>query len=515
MYRYVLFDLDGTLTDPREGICKSVQYALRDQNIEEPGLEKLEPFIGPPLSESLREFYGMDDGQIKKAVSKFRERYETVGIYENELYPGMAEFLAGLQKRGVHLAVASGKPREFVEKVLDHFQIRGYFEAVEGSEKDGGRTEKTEIMKKALAGLFSLPEEEMEKRLENGLPSADILMVGDRKFDVEGARALSIDSAAVSYGYAAEGELQKAGADFITDNLPELFRFITGEGNMAGRTYGKFGENGEKSGALQKSIRILSPIVYDYLLSLVVILLLGGIIAMLPGIGEHSQRVSVLVQAVASVIGIGLFYGIYRKEKYRPISHVVQRRNRRRLGKHAFFLGGLSVCLGLFLNMAIFYVNLPAVSDSYETVAGVQYSVPFGLGLLIYGIIVPVEEELVFRGLVYGRMRKYFSAGLSIPVSALLFGFYHGNFIQGIYGFFMGCLLAWAFESYKDLKASALVHGAANLAVYTVSSLPLLRQGIFSAKGFWVAGVLTVVFAACLLVPHLKKASNGSKRRKI
>ena len=510
MYRYVLFDLDGTLTDPKEGICKSVQYALIAQHIEEPDLDKLEPFIGPPLADSFREFYGMNEEQVKQAVAKFRERFETVGIYENELYPGMDRFLAGLQKKGVHLAVASSKPREFVEKVLTHFGIRRYFEVVAGSEKDGRKVEKTDVMREALGKLFSIPEEEVEKGL-----AADVLMVGDRKFDVLGAKAFSIDSAAVSYGYAPDGELEEAGADYITDNLEELWTIITGERAPGG---GAYGQRAEKVPALQKSLRILSPIVYDYVLTLVVVLVLSWGFRLLTGgvraegtplqnslFADYSEAISAIFQAVASLAGIVLFSRMYRKEKYQPISHVVKRRNDRRLLKQSGFLAGLSVCLALFLNMAISYLNLSSVSDSYEKAANIQYSLPLAAGLIVYGIIAPIEEELVFRGLVYGRMRKYFPAAAAIPVSALLFGAYHGNLVQLIYAFCMGCLLAWAFERYKDIKASVLVHAAANLAVYTVSSVPAIRQSVFSPRGFAVTGILTVVFAACLVCQNILK----------
>lgn len=492
MYHYVLFDLDGTLTDPKEGICKSVQYALHAQKIEEPDIDKLEPFIGPPLAESFREFYGMNEEQVKEAVAKFRERFETVGIYENELYPGMKEFLAGLQKKGIHLAVASSKPREFVEKILDHFEIRRYFEVVVGSEKDGRKAEKVDVIREVLSRLFSVAEDRIEEQGMEAIPTKDVLMVGDRKFDVLGAKAFALDCAAVSYGYAPEGELEKAGADYMTDNLEELWTIITGES----------GKRQRKESALQKSLRILAPLVYDFVLSLMVLSLLGfGLNLLLNGplqakagwFETNSEAVSVYFQAIATMIGISVFLSIYQKEKYRPISHVVERRNNRRLVRAAVPLGVLSVSLALFLNIVFACLGLFSISASYEETARVQYSVPLAAGLLIYGIIVPIEEELVFRGLIYGRMKKYFPAAVSIPVSALVFGAYHGNPVQFLYAFFMGCLLAWAFERYKSLKASVLVHGAANLAVYTVSSIGSVRQKIFTTEGCVITGILAVI----------------------
>ena len=124
MKKYFLFDLDGTLTDPKEGITTCVQYALHSLGIEEPDLDRLESFIGPPLKDSFMEFYGMDEEQAQAAVKKYRERFNDKGLYENEIYPGIAPMLQMLSEKGFRLAVASSKPTVFVEKILEHFGIR-------------------------------------------------------------------------------------------------------------------------------------------------------------------------------------------------------------------------------------------------------------------------------------------------------------------------------------------------------------------------------------------------------
>lgn len=139
MFEYILFDLDGTLTDPKLGITSSVQYALRALGIEEPSLDKLEVFIGPPLTDSFREFYGLDEEQMTTAVDKYRERFATQGIFENEIYPGIPQMLADLKAKGKKLAIASSKPTLFVEQILEHFEIGKYFDHVVGSNMDGTR----------------------------------------------------------------------------------------------------------------------------------------------------------------------------------------------------------------------------------------------------------------------------------------------------------------------------------------------------------------------------------------
>ena len=215
MFDYILFDLDGTLTDPKLGITRSVQYALRALGIEEPSLDKLEPFIGPPLADSFREFYGLEEEQVVTAVAKYRERFTDQGIYENEIYPGTARMLASLRAGGKKLAIASSKPTPFVERILDHFEIRAYFDYIIGSNMDGTRGKKEEVVEEALRQMLPAGMPPAEKK-------AGVAMVGDRRFDIEGAREHGITSVGVSFGYAPEGELEQAGADHIVDRVEAL-----------------------------------------------------------------------------------------------------------------------------------------------------------------------------------------------------------------------------------------------------------------------------------------------------
>lgn len=221
MFQYILFDLDGTLTDPKVGITSSVQYALRALGIEESSLDKLEPFIGPPLADSFREFYGLSEDQIRTAIAKYRERFDNQGIYENEIYPGMAEMLETLKKGGKKLAIASSKPTQFVERILDYFHIREYFDVIVGSNMDGTRSKKEEVVEEALRQLIPSGLSGDEKQ-------SAVAMVGDRRFDIEGAKAHGITSVGVSFGYAPEGELEQAGADCIVDTVDGLLEALNG-----------------------------------------------------------------------------------------------------------------------------------------------------------------------------------------------------------------------------------------------------------------------------------------------
>ncbi len=222
MFQYCLFDLDGTLTDPKEGITRSVQHALKYFGIEEPDLDRLEPFIGPPLKDSFMEFYGLSEEQALKAVEVYRERFAPIGVLENEIIPGTGQMLAHAREKGIHLAVASSKPLVFVRQILRHFQIEDYFEVVVGSELDGTRGSKEEVVEEALRQLGILEMDPADKK-------SLCAMIGDRKFDIQGAIAHGLTGIGVSFGYAGEGELSAAGADMVADTMEQLERILLGD----------------------------------------------------------------------------------------------------------------------------------------------------------------------------------------------------------------------------------------------------------------------------------------------
>lgn len=215
MFQYCLFDLDGTLTDPKEGITRSVQYALQKSGIEEPDLDKLEPFIGPPLKDSFMEFYGMEPEEALQAIAWYRERFAPIGVFENQIFPGVSRMLETLKEKGIRLAVASSKPIGFVRQILAHFEIEKFFQVVVGSELDGTRGTKEEVVEEALLqlGVLFIPQEERKTLCA---------MVGDRKFDIQGAKAHGLTGVGVSFGYAGEGELEAEGADFVVNTVEEL-----------------------------------------------------------------------------------------------------------------------------------------------------------------------------------------------------------------------------------------------------------------------------------------------------
>lgn len=260
--------------------------------------------------------------------------------------------------------------------------------------------------------------------------------------------------------------------------------------------------------AFAKSIRILTPIVCEYLLSFVIcILFMWGFGLLLQGplqakagwFAEHSAQTAVYYDGAATLVCIGVFLLWYRKEILpQKGKSVLQAFRVSKKIATVCILTLASVFSALFLNVIISKVRLFNGSEAYESVANLQYSVPLWFGLLHYGLLKPLEEELVFRGLAYARMRKYFTTRVSIPVSALLFGAYHGNVVQLVYAFFMGCLLAWAYEQYKSIKIPVLIHSAANLVVYLISSFACLEELLFSTVSCVILGTGTVVMLLAL-----------------
>lgn len=211
MIKYLLFDLDGTITDPKEGITKCVQYALSKFDIEEE-CDNLLSFIGPPLTDSFMDFYGFDKQKAELAIKYYRERYAKIGLFENSAIDGIHEVLEKLKNSGYTLAVATSKPTCFAISICEKYDFSKYFDIIMGSELDGTRTKKSEIIYEVLKQLNANPEE--------------TIMIGDRKYDIIGAKEVGTASIGVRFGYAEDGELEKAGADFIVGTPNELLTCI-------------------------------------------------------------------------------------------------------------------------------------------------------------------------------------------------------------------------------------------------------------------------------------------------
>lgn len=209
--KYFLFDLDGTLTDPAIGITNSVMHALEKYNIRVKDRSELYPFIGPPLTDSFRKYFGFTEEQANQAVVYYREYFRDTGIFENKVYDGIPELLAELKKRGCKIALATSKPYEFAVRILKHFQLYDYFDFFGAATMDGRITKKADVIAELLRELGNADKSEM-------------LMIGDRDQDIAGAKANGLRSAGVLWGYGSEEELTGAGADYLAAKPEDLLK---------------------------------------------------------------------------------------------------------------------------------------------------------------------------------------------------------------------------------------------------------------------------------------------------
>lgn len=205
----LLFDLDGTLTDPKEGITRSVEYALNAFGIQVASREDLTCFIGPPLAESFQVYFGLSKEASERAVQVYREYFSVTGLFENKVYPGIRQLLEEQCAMGRGLAVATSKPAVFARQILEHFGLLDFFQFLSGSELDGRRIDKGEVIRYCMEQMG----------IED--PGA-VVMIGDRKHDVLGARSAGVRSVGVLYGYGSRAELEQAGAWRIVSCVEEL-----------------------------------------------------------------------------------------------------------------------------------------------------------------------------------------------------------------------------------------------------------------------------------------------------
>ena len=211
----VLFDLDGTLTDPRIGITGSVAYALAKFGISVDDPHRtLTPFIGPPLLESFEKYYGFSRDEARRALAYYREYFAPTGIFENTVYPGIPEALQELRATGRRLCVATSKPEVYARRILEHFSLDSCFDAVCGATLDETRVRKADVIAYALETLGTEPDA--------------AVMVGDRLHDIEGAHACGLPALGVTYGYGSRNELTAAGADALADTPADAVRVLLG-----------------------------------------------------------------------------------------------------------------------------------------------------------------------------------------------------------------------------------------------------------------------------------------------
>lgn len=213
MYQFILFDLDGTLIDSGSGITRCVMYALDKFHIKVEDPQQLRPFIGPPLKYSFQTFCGLGEADSELAVKYYRERFSTKGVYENEVYPNVEKTLQELKERGKTLIIATSKPEKYTIEILKYLHLYEYFDYIVGATMDGSRSEKADVIRYALesAGIRD---------------KAQAVMIGDRNYDILGAKENELHSIGVLYGFGDREELTSAGADHLAEEVQDILAYI-------------------------------------------------------------------------------------------------------------------------------------------------------------------------------------------------------------------------------------------------------------------------------------------------
>ena len=494
MSQVILFDLDGTLTESGEGIINCVQYALEKLGKKEEHPENLQCFIGPPLKEQFMKYAGLSEEEGEKAVVYYRERYTTTGIFENRLYPKIPELLELLKINNKILAVASSKPEVYVKQILEHFQIADYFTAIVGSELDGRRTEKAEVIEEALRRMHL--EEERDK----------VLMVGDRSHDVQGAISCGLQCIGVAYGYGSREELEKAGAVYIADSVEDLGilaspndeettenvesvrniipdrekvkKYEIPETRKLEKEEKEMPEPAKKKEKFRYSTagqiwRLIYPFLIHYGATLLatialylVYLIQAGGLQETASAGQRLINSTLYVTLIGDLTAAIILYLFYRKDQ--------MHRKEGFSGKGKAFVWAppviwfsviiLAIATGQFLNDLINGLHLNDLFTGYSEVSEQAFSgQPVGLMILVVGIIGPICEELMFRGIVFNRLKDWVKPQAAIAISALLFGIYHGNVVQFFYATCMGVMLAIIYDKTGTLWISIVAHIAENL----------------------------------------------------
>lgn len=494
MSQVILFDLDGTLTESGEGIINCVQYALEKLGKKEEHPENLQCFIGPPLKEQFMKYAGLSEEEGEKAVVYYRERYTTTGIFENRLYPKIPELLELLKINNKILAVASSKPEVYVKQILKHFQIADYFTAIVGSELDGRRTEKAEVIEEALRRMHL--EEERDK----------VLMVGDRSHDVQGAISCGLQCIGVAYGYGSREELEKAGAVYIADSVEDLGilaspndeettenvesvrniipdrekvkKYEIPKTRKLEKEEKEMPESAKKKEKFRYSTagqiwRLIYPFLIHYGATLLatialylVYLIQAGGLQETASAGQRLINSTLYVTLIGDLTAAMILYLFYRKDQ--------MHRKEGFSGTGKAFVWAppviwfsviiLAIATGQFLNDLINGLHLNDLFTGYSEVSEQAFSgQPVGLMILVVGIIGPICEELMFRGIVFHRLKDWVKPQAAIVISALLFGIYHGNVVQFFYATCMGVMLAIIYDKTGTLWISIVAHIAANL----------------------------------------------------
>lgn len=492
MWKTVLFDLDGTLTDSAEGITKCVQHALVQLGCEAPELEELNCFVGPPLKAMFMSYAGLSEEEGEKAVALYRERYVPIGMFENRLYPRIVQMLELFQKAGITMAVASSKPEEYVKQILEHFGIDDYFKVIVGCELGGARVEKKDVVEEAI------------RRLKMEHHKDQIVLVGDTKYDVEGARKAGIECIAVTYGYGETEELAAAEPVYLAESVSDVAECVLAQQR---KSY-------KETVAIQLW-RMIYPVLMHLSASSVVayvalfgVLILSNILYGTADPGQSADLInsySMVIQIVTNAALIPIAWKLLQKDEWKRKDQGLRSRimvaESLKPGRIALILA-FFITLSVLLNQLIAWSGLHQLFPAYEAIAESVYNENQMLvSYLAVVLLAPFAEELIYRGLAYRRIRDYVGIRWAVLMSAAIFGIIHGNMVQFIFAFMMGLAMALIYERYRTIWAPIIAHMAVNLfsCATEFAGVKILPESDVAAVGLFAAEGMVVVITGLIL----------------
>ena len=507
LWNTILFDLDGTLTDSANGIAVSVQSALRAVGIDEPDVSKLRCFAGPPLHAYFMEYAGLDADTALAAVDAYRKDYAARGMFINSVYPLIGDLLYNLKKNGMKLAVVTSKETSQATRILKEFGLLRYFDAVAGCTPEDTNTAKEFLIEHALRALG--------KQYDR----AGVVMVGDRFYDVEGAKAAGVASIGVSYGYGSREELEQCGADYIVGDQAELGRLLLSTGRAP--FFSGFPTTA------RKVWNILWPVFLWFVVSNIVGTIFGAIFGgiyaglhadqlgnpedLMEEILNNAGMISQIASAIADVIMLPILWKILAKDElYRSTKKITLRTAPKPGAVNALFAVFMGFGLSTIINLL---VSISGLSDWMYEMNPDRFdaisSLPIWADVLILCIIAPVFEELLFRGVMFRRLRDYVSFLPAALCSAAIFGLVHFDIVTGISAFVIGVIMAWLYEYTGSIFSSMLFHFGFNfysvfIQLMNLESMEEGAQGT-AAVIILIIGIVLTAVSSFILWKRLNK----------
>lgn len=521
MYRYCLFDLDGTLSDPKVGICTSVQYALSKMGIEAPDIDELEPFIGPPLRDSFKEYYNMSDEEAEQAITFYRERFSTVGKFENELYDGISELLSDLKKKGRVVAIASSKPTVFVRDILEHFEIDKYFDVVVGSELDGTRDTKEEVLQETLRQMF--PDTEIEYD--------EVVMIGDRKFDIEAAHQLGVHNIAVSYGYGSREELEEAGADRICNTVVGLRTTllpIMGQQSSYVQVQKKQEEAEQNSQDATKDWKTagkeagkqsfanlwgyIGPFLVYTLLSQIYHYILAMAYSLI-AVNAYEGDISNLQYSytISSCIWMGS-YVLACASVIKPFIRCYKRELtlRKEAGDKQLFnfewlaLGGIVFCFELGTSLWIHSIGALSANRSYALSIANRSEIPLLLGMFLFAVVLPFTEQYIMTEICFSKAEGFMQGSMPMVLTIMMFVLHSSEL--GPFGILGSVFALWAYKRIRNIWITTGFLVAGKAVAYLAEINSDIGAKLYGPVIYKILmGLAIVGFGAIVVLENMKK----------